>query len=86
MIQRLFGQRALADTFDATDGVAIALCHAHQKVGAVGLGGKNNNLADQIEALRKESRSTNRFDEKLKQAGIDAKARQRLAQPQKRSR
>jgi crossover junction endodeoxyribonuclease RuvC len=86
MIQRLFGQRALADTFDATDGVAIALCHAHQKVGAVGLGGKNNNLADQIEALRKESRSTNRFDEKLKQAGIDAKARQRLAQPQKRGR
>lgn len=86
MIERLFGQQSLVNTLDATDGVAIALCHAHQKDGVAASVGKRNNLVDQMAAFKKESRSTNRFDEKLKLAGIDAKARQRLIQPQKRTR
>lgn len=86
MMQRLFGQRALADTFDATDGVAIALCHAHQKVGPVGGRKTKSNLADKIESLQQEGRQANRFEEKLKQAGVDAKTREKLSQPQKRGR
>ena len=86
MIQRLFGQDALASSFDAADGVAIALCHAHQKASALGAGEKKGNLIDQIEALKQAGRRINRFDEKLKAAGVEAKDRQRLAAPQKRGR
>lgn len=83
MMQRLFGQRALAGAFDATDGVAIALCHAHQKTGPLAGAKTKSNLADQLEALKKESKATSRFEEKLKQAGVDAKARQKLSHPSK---
>lgn len=86
MMQRLFGQRALANTFDATDGVAIALCHAHQKGDPFGGGKTKSNLADKIESLQQEGRKTSRFEEKLKQAGVDAKTREKLSQPQKRGR
>jgi crossover junction endodeoxyribonuclease RuvC len=86
MMQRLFGQRALAEAFDATDGVAIALCHAHQRVGSLDVGGQKNNLAEKIEALKQVRRSANRFEEKLKEAGVDAKGRQKLILPPKRKR
>ena len=86
MMQRLFGQRALTDAFDATDGVAIALCHAHQMVGALNVGGQKSPLAEKIEALKQERRSTNRFEEKLKAAGVDAKERKKMILPQKHNR
>ncbi|MBT3601484.1 MAG: crossover junction endodeoxyribonuclease RuvC [Candidatus Latescibacteria bacterium] len=86
MMERLFGKKALADTFDATDGVATALCHAHQKTGPLAGAGNGNNLADKLEALQKEGRGANRFNEKLKQAGVDVKVRQRLVPPHKRGR
>ena len=73
MMQRLFGKRALADAFDATDGVAIALCHAHQMVGPLAGEKNKSNLADKIELLEQEGRKKSRFEEKLKQAGVDAK-------------
>jgi len=80
MIQRLFGQKAMDLAFDATDAVALALCHAHQKVAALGLGKGQNALAGRIEELQKKNGSgSNRFEEKLKQAGVDAKVRRRLA-------
>lgn len=84
MIERLFGKKALTDTLDATDGVAIALCHAHQKTGPLAKAGKGNNLADKLEALKNDGRSKSRFNEKLKEAGVDAKVRQRFVQPHKR--
>lgn len=86
MMQRLFGQKALSDAFDATDGVAIALCHAHQKTGPLALAGKKNNLADTIEDLKKGNQSKSRFEEKLKQAGVDAKSRKQFMPSNKRSR
>ncbi|MGA1195288.1 MAG: hypothetical protein ACO36I_02175, partial [Candidatus Latescibacterota bacterium] len=86
MRQRLFGQRSLAEAFDATDGVAIALCHAHQRVGSLDVGGQKNNLAEKIEALKQVRRSANRFEEKLKEAGVDAMGRQKLILPPKRNR
>lgn len=86
MMQRLFGPRALADAFDATDGVAIALCHAHQKGNVLAGADNKNNLADKIESLKKEGRNKNRFQEKLKEAGVDAKSRQQLASAKLRGR
>ena len=78
MIQRLFGKNALDQTLDATDAVAIALCHAHQKVAARGPGIGDNKLAEKIEALKQDSRKRSRFDEKLKEIGVNAKSRRRL--------
>jgi len=83
MIQRLFGKKALDQTFDATDAVAIALCHAHQKVATLGTGKGRNNLSDKIDELKRADTGRGRFDEKLKKAGIDAKSRQRLAKGRK---
>ena len=79
MIQRIFGKQALEQTFDATDAVAIALCHAHQKVATLGMGNGRNNLLDKIEELKSTDKGRGRFDEKLKKAGIGAKSRHRLA-------
>jgi crossover junction endodeoxyribonuclease RuvC len=78
MIQRLFGKNALDQTLDATDAVAIALCHAHQKVAARGPGIRENKLAEKIEALKQDGREQSRFDEKLKEIGVNAKSRRRL--------
>ena len=79
MIQRLFGKKAQDMALDATDAVAIALCHAHQKT-VLGDGGKKQNaLTDKLEALKQSDRGRNRFDEKLKQIGVDAKSRRRLS-------
>ena len=78
MIQRLLGKEALDQTLDATDAVAIALCHAHQKVAARGPGIGDNKLAEKIEALKQDSRKRSRFDEKLKEIGVNAKSRRRL--------
>ena len=78
MIQRLLGKEAVDQGFDATDAVAIALCHAHQKVAARGLGQGQNKLAEKIEALKKDGREQSRFDEKLKEIGVSAKSRRRL--------
>ena len=78
MIQRLLGKEAVDQGFDATDAVAIALCHAHQKVAARGLGKRDNKLAEKIEALKRGGRKQSRFDEKLKEIGVSAKSRRRL--------
>ena len=79
MIQRLFGKKAEDMVFDATDAVAIALCHAHQKT-ALGVGGKSRNaLSDKLAELKQSDRGRSRFDEKLKQIGVDAKSRRRLS-------
>ena len=78
MIQRLFGEKALDQSLDATDAVAIALCHAHQKVAARGLGQRQNDLTEKIEALKQGDRKRSRFDEKLKEIGVNAKSRRRL--------
>lgn len=86
MIQRLFGKKVLDDAFDATDGVAIALCHAHQKVSVLGVGGKRNALSDKIKELEDAGRQSNRFEEKLKAAGVDAKVRHRLTSSRKKGR
>jgi len=78
MVQRLFGKKALDQAFDATDGVAIALCHAHQKVATLSMGKGGNNLVDKIEELKRQGSGQSQFDEKLKAAGVDAKLRRRL--------
>ncbi len=78
MIQRLFGKRALDQDLDATDAVAIALCHAHQKVATHGRGKRQNDLAEKIEGLKQAGREQSRFDEKLKAIGVNAKSRRRL--------
>ncbi len=78
MIQRLFGKKALDQALDATDAVAIALCHAHQKVAARGQGERQNHLAGKIESLKQADKEQNRFDEKLKAIGVNAKSRRRL--------
>jgi len=83
MIQRLFGKPALEQTTDATDAVAIALCHAHQKVAKLGMGDGRSNLLDKIEEMRRVDTGRGRFDEKLKKAGVDAKSRHRLARGRK---
>ena len=61
MIQRLLGKGAVGQGFDATDAVAIALCHAHQKVAARGLGKRDNKLAEKIEALKQDGRKQSRL-------------------------
>ncbi len=78
MIQRLLGKEAVDQGFDATDAVAIALCHAHQKVAARGPGIQDNKLAQKIESLKQAHRGQSRFDEKLKEIGVNAKSRRRL--------
>ncbi len=78
MIQRLLGKEAVDRGFDATDAVAIALCHAHQKVAVRGLGQRKNKLSEKIEALKQGGREQSRFDEKLKEIGVSAKSRRRL--------
>ena len=78
MIQRLLGKKALDRGFDATDAVAIALCHAHQKVAARGPGIGENKLAEKIEALKQDGREQSQFDKKLKEIGVSAKSRRRL--------
>ena len=78
MIQRLLGKEAVDQGFDATDAVAIALCHAHQKVAVQGPGIRQNKLAEKIEALKQGGREQSRFDEKLKEIGVSAEARRRL--------
>lgn len=78
MMQRVFGKHALAQDFDATDAVALALCHAHQKSAPQGPGAGQSGLVDKIEALKQAARSENRFEDKLKQIGVDAKSRRQL--------
>ena len=78
MIQRLLGKEAVGQGFDATDAVAIALCHAHQKVAVQGPGIRQNKLAEKIETLKQGGREQSRFDEKLKEIGVSAKSRRRL--------
>jgi crossover junction endodeoxyribonuclease RuvC len=84
MMQRLFGTQAIDENFDATDAVALALCHAHQKTASFTTGRKKSVLVAQIEAIKQETRSNNRFEDKLKRIGVDAKSRRRLAQPKGR--
>ena len=78
MIQRLFGDKAIDQDLDATDAVAIALCHAHQKVAAHGKGKRQNDLLEKIEGVKRAGRAQSRFDEKLKAIGVNAKSRRRL--------
>lgn len=78
MIQRLFGNKALDQALDATDAVAIALCHAHQKVAARGLGTRQTALIEKIEGMKQAGRAQSQFDEKLKAIGVNAKSRRWL--------
>ena len=74
MVQRIFNEDDFPGSYDVTDAVAIALCHAHQKVSPLGRGGRRkNDLAAKLEAARAKDKGNTRLAEKLRALGIDAK-------------
>ena len=87
MMKRLFQDSDIPDTLDVTDAIAIALCHAHQKVAPIA-GGKprKTRLEDQLEALKDQDRGAQRLEDKLKIAGVDSQSRRRLIRAKRRGR
>ena len=87
MMRRLFKESEIPDTLDVSDAIAVALCHAHQKVAPVGGGraGKKG-LESRIEELRSRDGGKRKFEEKLKNVGVDARSRRRLLQSKRRGR
>lgn len=86
MVQQIFGMENPPETYDATDAVAIALCHANRG-GVSGAGARRkNDLAARLEAVRAEGRHGEGLEEKLKRLGVDAKARQAQSGSNRRGR
>ncbi len=84
MVQHIFEMDRLPETYDVTDAVAIALCHANRS-GLVG-GGEGRGKND-LEAKLREAgaydRRPNRLDEKLKAVKATSKSRRVTAKPKR---
>jgi crossover junction endodeoxyribonuclease RuvC len=79
MVQRIFEMDKLPETYDVTDAVAIALCHANRGGLLEGHGGREkNDLEAKLREAGAYDRRPNRLDEKIKAAKLDPKSRRAL--------
>lgn len=87
MVQRIFGMDRLPDTYDVTDAVAIALCHANRRTLPAGNGTRRkNDLEAKLKAEGAYAGPSNRLNEKLKALGVDPKSRSLLGKSRRRGR
>ncbi|MDA0745964.1 MAG: crossover junction endodeoxyribonuclease RuvC [bacterium] len=86
MVQNIFKIETLPDTYDATDAIGIALCHANRG-GMFGVGEKKkNDLAAKLEAAKAKDQRSGKLEDKLKRLGVDATVRQALAHGKQKGR
>jgi len=87
MVQRIFGMDRLPDTYDVTDAVAIALCHANRRTLPAGNGTRRkNDLEAKLKAEGAYEGRSNRLNEKLKALGVDPKSRTLQGKSRRRGR
>ena len=87
MIHSIFGMEGSSETYDVTDGVAVALCHAHRRDGPLGDGGRRkNDLESKLKAAGAYDQRSNRLREKLEAMGVAPGPRHVQVKPKRRGR
>ena len=69
MVRSIFGNSKEPETFDASDAVAVALCHVNRKR-TPGGGSAGDRIEEKLMAAGARDPKGSRFEEKLRQAGV----------------
>ena len=80
MVQSLFGKGRLPRALDASDAVGVALCHLNRSSSVAALSGEDR-FAARLAAAGAGEATNDKFEEKLRQAGVVGEATARRARP-----